>query len=29
MVNNHFKLLYNDKELGVNMNVLHPHDGTE
>ena len=28
MVNNHFKVLYNGKELGVTVNALHPHDGT-
>ena len=28
MVNNHFKVLYKGKELGVTMNALHPHDGT-
>ena len=28
MVNNHFKVLYKDKELGVTMNASHPHDGT-
>ena len=29
MTNNHFKVIYNDKELGVTMNVLYPHNGTE
>ena len=29
MVNNHFKVSYHDKKLGVTMNVLYPHDGTE
>ena len=28
MVNNHFKVLYKDKELGVTMNALYLHDGT-
>ena len=27
-VNNHFKDLCKDKELGGTVNALHPHDGT-
>ena len=29
LINNHFEVLYNDKKLGVTMNVLNLHDGTE
>ena len=28
MVNNHFKVLYKVKEVGVTVNALHPNDGT-
>ena len=28
MVNNHFKVLYKVKELGVTVNALDPNDGT-
>ena len=29
MVKNHFKVSNSDKELGVTMNLLYPHDSTE
>ena len=28
MVNNHFKVLYKGKEVGVTVNALHSNDGT-